>query len=179
MLKWIALAALATATAATPASKARRESIYTGTVNTGCADRIPEEFRCKGAGGWYLDISDEGNVITVGIDREGTTGEPLVLNGRSLGDKVEWRGTRGRRGFRPDALIIRMRPPEDDEHNSSLLHIIKLNPAGACFSGLVDAKANADANALARTAADKLPDVCDPYPVIYGKATAATALYGS
>lgn len=181
MLRAAALALLAASIAVPSASaaKAKRESVYTSTVNTGCAEHIPEEMRCKGSGGWYLDISDEGNIITMGVDRAGTTEEKLVLTGRSLGEKAEWRGTRSRKGFRPDALIVRMRPPEDDGQDSSLLYIIKLNPAGACFSGLIDARANADANVLARTAADKLPDVCDPYPQIYGKPTAATAMFGS
>lgn len=174
----IALALLALASAS-PAAKATRESIYTGTVNTGCADNVENEMRCKGTDGWYLDISDEGNIITLGVGRKDLSGEPLVLTGRSLGDKAEWRGTRSRNGFRADALIVRMRPVEDDETVSNLLYIIKLNPAGPCFSGLVDAKANRNANALARTAADRLPDGCDPYPQIYGKATAATAQFGS
>lgn len=161
------------------AANAKRESIYTSTLSEGCAYHVEEEMRCKGASGWNLDISDEGNIITVGVDRPGTTEESLVLTGRWLGDMAEWRGTRSRKGFRADALIVRMRPPEEDEHNSSLLFIIKLNPAGACFSGLVDARANPDANALARAAADKLPDTCDPYPVVYGKVTAATIMFGS
>jgi hypothetical protein len=181
MMKSIAtlLMAALLAVPASSAGKSNRHSIYTGTVDVGCTNLIPEEMRCKGAGGWYLDISDEGNIITIGVGHAKATGEPLVLTGRALADKAEWRGTRGRKGFRPDALIFRMRPVEDDLLDNSLLYIIKLNPSGPCFSGLVDARANPDANALARIAADTLPDVCDPYPQVFGKATAATAMFGS
>jgi hypothetical protein len=175
----IALLAVLLVAPASPAAKPKRQSIYTGTVNTGCVNLIPEEIRCKGAGGWYLDISDEGNIITIGVGHAKATGEPLVLTGRSLADKAEWRGTRGRKGFRPDALIFRMRPVEDDLLDNSLLYIIKLNPSGPCFSGLVDARANPDANALARIAADTLTDICDPYPQVFGKPTAATTMFGS
>jgi hypothetical protein len=172
----VALFALASAS---PAAKTKRESIYTSTVNTGCSDNVENEMRCSGADGWYLDISDEGNIITVGVGRQDLTKEPLVLIGRSLGDKAEWRGIRSRKSFRTDALIIRMRPVEDDETTSSLLFIVKLNADGACLHGIVDAKTNREANALARTAADKLPDVCEEYPQVYGKASGATAMYGS
>jgi hypothetical protein len=166
-------------TPALPAPKSKRDSVYTGTVNQGCTSLIEEEMHCKGADGWHLDISDEGNIITLGIGHDKAKAEPLVLTGRFLGDKAEWRGTRSAKRFRADALIVRMRPVEDDETTSNLLYIIKLNPVGACFSGLVDAKVNANANALARTAADKLPDMCDPYPQVYGQRSAATDMFGS
>jgi hypothetical protein len=176
-LIWAAgLVAVATALSA---AKTKRESVYTDMVNVGCVKNAEYEIRCNGAGEWYLDIGDEGNIITVGVGKAGLKGEPMVLTGRSLGDKAEWRGTRSRRGFNPDALIVRMRPVEDDEQNSSLLFIIKLNPNGACLHGLVDAKVNANANMLARSAADRLPAACEDYPQVYGKASGATSLYGT
>ena len=175
----LAMLCCALSALAVPAEAAKRESRYTDISGKGCASRGEGAFLCNGVGGWQIDIADEGNIIQIRIVRAGATAEPLELTGRGLGEKVEWRGTRSRKGFHADALIVRMRPVEDDMLNSSLLFIVKLNPAGACFSGVVAARANADANALARTAADKLPDVCDPVPHVYGKRTAATDGFGS
>lgn len=176
---FLAMLCFALSTPAVPVEAAKRESRYTVISGKGCLGKGEGAYLCNGLGGWQIDIADEGNIIQIRIAGAGTSGEALELTGRGLGEKVEWRGTRSRKGFRADALIVRMRPVEDDLLDSSLLFIVKLNPAGACFSGLVDVRANPDANALARTVADKLPDVCDPVPQVYGKRTAATDGFGS
>ncbi len=158
------------------APKATRESAYTDISGTDCKGSEDNDSSCIGVGlqGWELEIMDEGNIIQLAIYRKGQRSEALLLTGRGLGDKAEWRGTRSQKGFRPDALIVRMRPVEDDDRFSSLLYIVKLNPRNACLSGLVDAKANREANGLARSAADKLPDTCPVVPRISGVNTDAT-----
>jgi hypothetical protein len=158
---------------------AKRESRYTDISGKRCSSGGEGVFSCPGEDGWRIDIADEGNIIQIRVAHAGAGGEPLELTGRGLGEKAEWRGVRLRKGFRADALIVRMRPGEDDLLDSSLLFIVKLNAGGACFSGLVDARANANANRLVRAAADKLTDICDPYPQVYGKRTAATDAFGS
>jgi hypothetical protein len=175
------LAALATIAAvpATAGKTAKRESLYTDISGKDCPGGDEMEIICPGPSDWLLDIVDEGNIIDVALYRKATPDAALKLTGRGLGEKAEWRGTRSKRGFRPDALIVRMRPVEDDETISSLLFIVKLQANGACLHGIVDAKVNADANMLARAGADKLPDSCEDYPRVYGKASAATALFGT
>jgi hypothetical protein len=158
---------------------AKRESRYTDISGKDCLGGAEGMFSCTGIGGWRIGISDEGNIIQVRVAKGKADAKALELTGRGLGEKAEWRGTQLRKGFRADALIVRMRPVEDDDKQSSLLYIVKLNPAGPCLSGLVDAKANRDANALARVAADKLPDICDPAPQVYGQRSAATDMFGT
>jgi hypothetical protein len=174
----IAAAALL-ATPVLPAVKAKRANAFTDISGKKCVSDQDGALLCKGLSDWQLEIADEGNIIQLRIWRTSAPNTILEFTGRGLGDKAEWRGMQTREGFSPDALIIRMRPVEDDLLNSSLLYVIRLNPAEACFSGLVDAKANGNAHALARSAADKLPGTCDPHPQIYGKRSKATDLFNS
>lgn len=162
-----------------PAAKTKRTSVYTDLTGQDCENPAEGELRCPGHNGWRLDISDSGNIIYLKIYRAEAAETVMEIQGRGMGDKAEWRGIGSGNSFRPDALIIRLRPLEPDEQMSSILHIVKLNAAGACLSAIVDAKANRYANALARTAADRPAEACEPYPQIFGKQTAATALYGS
>jgi hypothetical protein len=175
----LAAAAFLTSNAAVPAYKAKRSSVYTDITGKDCENPMEGELLCPGRSGWRLEIADSGNIIYLRILRGSAPDVTLEIQGRGMGDKVEWRGTRSGASFRADALIIRLRPLEPDEQMSSILHIVKLNAAGACLSAIVDAKGNRNANALARTAADRPVEACEPYPQIFGKQTAATALYGS
>jgi hypothetical protein len=160
-----------------PAAKLRRDSAYTNLVGKGCDNPGEGEFICKGLDGWTLSIADEGNIITLRIANAASPNIILELMGRSLSERAEWRGLRTRKGFRSDALIVRMRPVEDDAQASSILYIVKLKPTEACLSGIVDAKANPKPNDLARAAADTLPDMCDPQPRVYGIRSRATDLF--
>jgi hypothetical protein len=173
------MAALAAATLALPtaAEAGKRQSVYSDMSGAGCTGTPEDAFGCKGPSGWWLEIGDEGNIIEVEVSRKGQKGG-LRLVGRGLGDKAEWRGTRSKQGFTPDALIIRMRPAEDDGQISSLLYVIKLQANSACLQGIIDAKVNTAANAVARAAADKLPDSCGTNPRVYGERSAATDAFG-
>jgi hypothetical protein len=160
--------------AAQQASASTRESIYTADAGTVCAAESKPKARCKSADRWRLGINDTGNIIWLEVYLGKRPDEPFSIIGRGLGEKFEWRGTRSRKGFRPDALIVRMRPQEADDMQSSLLYIIKLNSPVPCLSGIMDAKATPNANAMARVAADKLPDGCDAKPTVYGQRSEVT-----
>jgi hypothetical protein len=162
----------------TAANAGKRESVYSDMSGAGCTGTADEEFGCKGPSGWWLEIADEGNIIELKVYRKATPAGALQLVGRGLGEKAEWRGTRSKRGFTPDALIIRMRPAEDDGQISSLLYVVKLQANSACLQGIIDAKVNTAANAVARAAADKLPDSCGTNPRVYGERSAATDAFG-
>ncbi len=167
------------ATPALPAAKIKRANAFTDISGKNCVHDQDGALLCKGLNDWQLEIADEGNIIQLRIWRKSAPNTILEFTGRGLGDKAEWRGIQSRAGFTPDALIVRMRPVEDDLMNSSLLYVIRLNPQEACFSGIVDARANADANKLARGAADALTGVCDPHPQVHGKRSKATDLFNS
>jgi hypothetical protein len=173
-----ALLGTAVIAAAKPQPKSKRESVYTNLLGKNCIQTIDQELHCKGLNGWQLEIADEGNIINFRILRPSESNAVLELIGRGLGEKAEWRGTRRRNGFTADAMIVRMRPVEDDDTISSLLYIVKLQASEACLSGIIDIKVNKNANALAQAAADNLPDICSPNPRVIGQSSAATAIFG-
>jgi hypothetical protein len=157
------------------ASAARTPSIrYTDMTGTDCTDIGLGELRCKGADGWVLDIADEGNIIELFLRRSGSDNTELRLMGRGLGDRAEWRGVHKSGDFKPYAMIVRMRPVEDDSANTSLLFVVKLTGAKACVRAVVDATANRNANILARKAADNQLKLCGEIPEIMGRRSAAT-----
>jgi hypothetical protein len=187
MMKAVSAAVLCMALWATPISSAVKKppkskiaSVYTDLMNPpSCAGERDGDLTCKGLDGWIFDISDTGNVIFVRIGRPAETNTMLELIGRSLGEKAEWRGVKTGKNFRPGALILRMRPSEDDGQISSFIYILKLQGREACVSAVIDAKANAKANELARAAADKLPDSCSSTPRVVGEGGAAAAAFKS
>jgi hypothetical protein len=157
--------------------KLARVSQYTDTGNNGsCVSLENVDWRCYGPQGkkaWILDVSDTGNVIITTVRHASAPDKGFALTGRSLGEKVEWRGQQKAGVFQADALIVRMRPSEDDGQVSELLWIVKLNKTGSCLAAVVDARANKEPNVLARVAADKLSDVCPAKPRINGVSSAA------
>ncbi len=176
------MALLGAALLATPAyssAKIKRASAFTDISGKKCVSDQDGALLCKGLNDWQLEIADEGNIIQLRIWRKSAPNTILEFTGRGLGENAEWRGVKVRKDFTPDTLIVRMRPVEDDGQISNLLYIIRLNPDEACFSGIVDAKVNPNANALARNAADTLSASCDPVPQVYGKRSKATELFNS
>jgi hypothetical protein len=155
--------------------KSARTSQYSDTINSGACVSENDAWRCyspQGKKAWTLDFDDAGNVIFLAVRHAATPQKGLVLEGLSVGEKVEWRGLHKAGVFQADALIVRMRPTSDSGNVSynflELLWVVKLSKAGSCLVAVVDAKANKEPNVLARAAADKLPDVCPAKPRISG-----------
>jgi hypothetical protein len=175
MIVLVGLLVATTIEAAT--QKAVRTSQYSDTGNNGtCVESADETWRCYGPQGkksWILDITDEGNVIALMVHHANTSVKNMTLYGRSIGEKAEWRGQKKAGSFQADALIVRMRPAEDDGQVSELLWVVKLNKTGSCLATVVDAKANKEPNVLARAAADKLADACPVKPSISGVSSPA------
>lgn len=163
--------------------KNSRNSYYSNLEGPVCQDTDAQgSFRCAGLGswgasGWYVDINDEGNIITTAIAQYDSKAEALTLMGRGLGEKAEWRGNGTGRYFKADSVIVRMRPVEDDAQISSFLFVSRLQPKGACLIAIVDAKANKDANILARNAADNMAMKCGKAAVVMGIKTEATTAF--
>jgi hypothetical protein len=89
-----------------------------------------------------------------------------------LGSKIEWRLTDSSGGWRPFATIVRyFVSREDGEPEGQVLVVTQIEPGATCHIAYVDAIANADANALAQQAADRLAPGfdCRNEPEIVGK----------
>lgn len=92
-----------------------------------------------------------------------------------LGPKIEWRLSNVEGGYKPFATILRFFVQRTDASGAEIaegqvLVVTKVAPGATCQVAWVDALANADANALARQAADDLaPDFdCANDPEIIG-----------
>lgn len=88
-----------------------------------------------------------------------------------LGPKIEWRLSNAEGGWKPFATILRYyTQAEPDEPEGQVLVVTKLEMGATCHVAYIDARANSNANAMARDAADELaPDFdCDDEPEIIG-----------
>jgi hypothetical protein len=120
---------------------------------------------CRGSGGLIVVVSEDDlrETLSVGKTVRAATKEPAAaqryggFNGYE--DKVEWRSVKGARV--PFALIANWYL--DDQENfdkdgrptaQNMLVVFRLPPGPVCKVAVVDLKANKDAAALARKAAD-------------------------
>jgi hypothetical protein len=89
----------------------------------------------------------------------------------TLGPKIEWRLTNAEGGWKPFATILRFYTErEEGEDEGQILVVTRLAEGNTCHVAYIDARANADANVLAREAADELARDfdCDDEPEYYG-----------
>ena len=77
-----------------------------------------------------------------------------------LGPKIEWRLSNAEGRWKPFATILRFYTDgEPDADEGQILVVTRLEEGATCHVAYVDARANADANELAREAADDMaPD---------------------
>ena len=91
--------------------------------------------------------------------RESAAGETLPGFNDVYKGTIEWRLERQSNGkLKPFATILRwnvMASPDDPHASGRKLVVTKLGPGGVCHVGYVDARANPDANELARKLADE------------------------
>ena len=144
-----------------------QESRYTDTFNDGCTEvsqyELGATWRCE-AWGLYYDVA-EGDLrfsLSFGVP---SLDAPEAHwrsfgNFNSLGKKIEWRFARG--ADQPFAainryLLDRQLPDGTPARPHEVLTIYKVAVgAGSCHVAYVDASLNADANEIARKAADSL-----------------------
>ena len=122
---------------------------------------------CPGRGGYVVLVSEDDlrEVLSVGKTAAAASKEPAAT--QSFGafngyeDKVEWRSVKAARA--PFALIANWYL--DDQENldktgrpiaQHMLVVFRLPPGPVCKVAVVDLKANPDAQALARKAADEI-----------------------
>ena len=169
------LLALAFLTASTAGAAEKFESHYTSVAADACRtidEAKPGEgewhiWSCKGHGGLVVvrAEADLREIISVGQSVEAAREEPAAKTWfgpfNVAGDTIEWRRVSGAKA--PFAIIQRWTVSDSENVDSDgapkpfeLLIVTRLPPGPVCHVALVDARENADHNALARTAADEL-----------------------
>jgi hypothetical protein len=167
------------------------QSRYTELVGGRCRfvsiDRQTNEDevkRCPGHGGAEVETLASHTRLHVSFRFSAKQAAKDVVVAWSAGKQVEWRGLKANKGFEPYAAILRllMKDPESDkpEPDGQVLAVMRFDPreAEACAMAFVDARANKDPNALARSAADRLGpefDCRSDKPSVVGEATRWTA----
>lgn len=128
------------------------------------AGKEPEddgEWRCIGLVGIAVQIAagDQRSYVSFGRNAKNElAAEQTLASFNHEGDSIEWRGERGPNGkLKPFAAIMRWRTTVssgDVPMKGEVLVVTRLAPGRVCHVGYVDAKANADAETLARGLAD-------------------------
>jgi hypothetical protein len=135
--------------------------------------------RCPGIGGVDAVTRASHTNVFLGFQWAKSREPQEVVYGWSLGEKVEWRGVRDRKGLRPYAAIVRVivKDPETLVAGGQVLAVVRLQSGKACVAALADASANANANELARAAADSIArnfDCAKGRPSVVGAPTPRT-----
>ena len=126
------------------------------------ADDFGASWSCPGYKGYPLLVS-EGDLrfslrYGFNIDKE-PRGQTLGPFNR-LGPKLEWRLSNASGRWMPIATIVRYHTahPETGEDSGQVLVVTQLVEGNSCHIAYIDARANEDANVLARQAADAAGD---------------------
>jgi hypothetical protein len=109
--------------------------------------------RCPGLAG--VRVYTEAGVHSVALSFRFGKRKVEVVSSGSVGTKLEWRGTKGRQGFKPRAVLVTIVVkdyPAETRHN--VLGVLRMEPRSACLMAVIDEEANGDALALARRTAD-------------------------
>ena len=144
------------------------QSVYSDLSLKACAhgaNRSPSKrddheavtYRCMGPAGIVISVRYEGTHVNVVFQGGGLAAGGKVLRAEySIGERLEWRGRQGIKGFEAAAGILRMRRREDSGKFGDVLAVLVRDGAQICPAAFVDASANRDANLLARQKADEL-----------------------
>jgi hypothetical protein len=150
-------------------SNAAVESAYTTFDSDKCRHargRDVEDYGswlCRGFGDIpvWLGAGDQRMFVSFGRNaaREPAAGETIAGFNDAYKGTIEWRLERKPDGkLKPFATILRwnfMTNPDDRRASGRKLVVTRLGPGGVCHVGYVDARANPDANELARKLADE------------------------
>jgi hypothetical protein len=160
LCKRTALSILALATLASPAVAQTVTAIETELVKGRCKfiddDGEVGHYalkRCPGLGG--ARVYTTAGVHDVALSFKWGRKESEVFSSGSIGLKLEWRGVKGKQGFKPHAVVVQRTIKDhrkDEKHN--VWAVIRIEPHNACQIAVIDGGANPDALGLARTTAD-------------------------
>ena len=142
-------------------------SAYTNlNLETDClvldADDFGASWACPGYKGYPVHVS-EGDLrfsIVYGFNIDQEPGGQTLGPFNELGDKLEWRLSNASGRWMPVATIVRyhIANAETGENDGQVLVVTQLAEGNSCHIAYVDARANSDANELARKAADGAGD---------------------
>jgi hypothetical protein len=163
-MKSMIIGLLATLLLAMPA-QAAFNSAYTDIDLDLClvldADDFGASWSCPGYKGYPLMVT-EGDLrfsLIYGFGARMADGQTLPPF-NTLGPKLEWRLSNALGRWMPIATIVRYHTadPETGEDKGQVLVVTQLVEGNSCHIAYIDALANADANVLAREAADRSGD---------------------
>jgi hypothetical protein len=160
---WLSMLAVAGTLGMAQPAFAAFNSAYTDLNLDDCtvlqSDDFGTSWACPGYKGYPLYVA-EGDLrfmLSYGFDAQnepaaGQTVPPF----NTLGPKMEWRLSNASGGFRPIATIVRYHTadPETGEDKGQVLVVTQLVEGQTCQIAYIDAVANANANQMARDAAD-------------------------
>lgn len=127
------------------------------------ADDFGASWACPGYKGFPLMVQ-EGDLrfsLSYGFDAdENDVGFQTLPPFNVLGEKLEWRLSNALGRWFPIATIVRYHTahPETGENYGQVLVVSQIAEGNSCHIAYVDARANANANELAREAADRAGD---------------------
>ncbi len=158
-MKWGRVVVLATF--ATTSANGQSKQTYTQTTGPACRGQSREHvgsWSCPGPGGYRAVFSDEGNVVSILIERPGpgqVRSSPAVWRGggRVFGDLIEWRVAATGEPF---AAIIRTWETTESGEAQESLRVFAISETTSCEYGKVPGRrmnANLHAKALAERAA--------------------------
>jgi hypothetical protein len=165
-MKPILVAALVAAAFATPA-QAAFNSAYTELDLDLClvidADDFAASWACPGYKGYPLKVteSDLRFSLEYGFNVDANqNGRQTVPPFNTLAPRMEWRLSNDLGRWMPIATIVRYHTadPETGKDEGQVLVVTQLVEGNSCHVAYVDARANPDANELAREAADASGD---------------------
>jgi hypothetical protein len=149
---------------ATPAAAQPVQSAYTDVDLDQCsivqADDFGATFACPGYKGIPVMIA-EGDLrffVSYGLNSTAErAAEQTLPPFNRLGPKIEWLLAMRDGRLQPFATILRFfTQRESGEPEGQVLVVTRLEPGATCHVAYVDARANADANQMARDAAEEL-----------------------
>ncbi|HEV7346670.1 MAG TPA: hypothetical protein VGN60_13675 [Devosia sp.] len=125
------------------------------------ADDFGASWACPGYKGYPLMVTEADLRFSLiyGFGARVADGQTLPPFNR-VGEKLEWRLSNDLGRWMPIATIVRYHTadPETGEDAGQVLVVTQLVEGNSCHIAYIDARANADANELAREAADRSGD---------------------
>ena len=126
------------------------------------ADDFGASWACPGYKGYPVYVS-EGDLrfsLRYGFNIDAEPGGQTLSPFNRLGDKLEWRLSNQSGRWMPVATIVRYHIADIDtgEDSGQVLVVTQLVEGDSCHIAYIDARANDDANELARAAADAAGD---------------------
>lgn len=126
------------------------------------ADDFGASWACPGYKGFPLKVM-EGDLrfsLAYGFGDNNQSGSQTLPPFNRLGEKLEWRLSNAMGRWFPVATIVRYHTadPDTGEDSGQVLVVSQIAEGNSCHIAYVDARANDDANDLARAAADRAGD---------------------